>query len=206
MQRNKEVVASLWLDSNKLCFVRRNLRIEVRYGFGMQYLLELIRRPWNSISAVDLYYLEELGDSFGEQKHQAQSNQAGRISPGIFSAIPMCDQQTLEEVKKRLEAVLIALTEANDNNDLSRCEELSNEKEALLIYLQEVLNHRQRIRNFADNQSHIVDSVRKALLRCINQISSSDPELAEALRGSIRMGKELSYQPDGLRITLRSKE
>lgn len=163
---------------------------------GLNYLLELIRHPFQSIRAIDLNYLDTLSEA-GKILHISDIQRQNRdISLSrLFCLIPMTDEKTIREIKQRLHYLDTELETRRVNNDLSGVEELMDEKEGILKYLSEVLSCMQKIRNFGDGEESLVRAIHRAIKRALLQLSEHDPDLANALKQDLHLWRTLCYTP-----------
>lgn len=85
-------------------------------------------------------------------------------------------------------------------HDIGRYRDLQDEKTKLLEYLDEVLNHREQIRNFGNDDKKIVNAVYRAINRSMRELENLCPPMAKALRKDLRMWRVLSYIPNHTKV------
>lgn len=176
-----------------ISFSYQKCKCYLKRSKGLDYLLQLLQHPFAAISALDLYYLNELdADS---PFYQVSGNVSAISRSALFCPIHMTDERTLREVKSRLGSILAELGEKDAGNDISGREELLQEKEALLEYLSEVLSTANRIRTFDDDEKRVVMSVHKAIRRALAQIAEQQKYLAKDLRSDLKLWRDLIYVP-----------
>ncbi|MCK9557435.1 MAG: hypothetical protein PHO85_01425 [Candidatus Cloacimonetes bacterium] len=176
---------------------------EFKKSVGWRYLLELLRHPGETYYARDLYASRNTVPE-GMQMFAAMSAaelegmNVYRQSPD--NRIEKADLRCIAEVKKRLLKVIEMEAELRINNDVAALEEVLNEKDKLLSYLQEVLYKDGRIAKFLDAENKAREAVRKAISRCLDEIEAVEPELGRYLRKRIKRSGRLYYLPGDLDI------
>lgn len=144
-------------------------------GFG--YLRELLRRPGQPVTALDLV---------GAGTGVAAESGLGAL----------LDKQALTAYRQRLHDLDHELTEAEEWADLGRIDSLHTERDALLGELSRAtgLNGRPRTTGSSHERARI--AVQKAITAAINRIATVDAPLARRLHNSIHTGLNCSYEPD----------
>ena len=143
---------------------------------GLGYLRELVRRPGELVSALDLVgagqpVLEEAG--LGE----------------------VTDRQALAAYRARLLELDQELGEAEDWADSGRVDAARAEREALLDEIAHATGLHGRPRTIGSSQERARVAVRKAITTALDRVATTDPEFAQHLRTSIRTGLACSYEP-----------
>jgi hypothetical protein len=144
-------------------------------GFG--YLRELVRRPRQPVSALDL----------------VGSGGAVAAQSGLGELL---DRQALTAYRQRLLDLDRDLTEAQEWADLGRLDTLHTERDALLAELARATGLNGRNRTIGSSQERARIAVQKTISAAINRIETIDPPLAQHLRNSIHTGLNCSYEPD----------
>jgi hypothetical protein len=140
-------------------------------GFG--YLRELLRRPRQPVTALDL-----VG--------------AGTVESGLGEFL---DQQALKAYRQRLNDLDQELTEAEEWSDLDRLTGLRVERDALLDELARATGLNGRTRTTGSSQERARVAVKKAISAAIDRIATVDEPLAHHLRTTIHTGLNCTYDP-----------
>jgi tetratricopeptide (TPR) repeat protein len=139
---------------------------------GFAYLAELIDRPQTDVDALSL------------------------ASPGLLcidSSDAVADTKALDSYRRRAQELKEILGRASlKPSAAARCRQ---ELEALEAVLGASIGLGGRPRLFPDNAQRARTSVRKALVRAINEIGSVEPDLGEHLRASVETGITCRYSP-----------
>ncbi len=143
-------------------------------GFG--YLRELVRRPYQPVSALDL----------------AGAGAQIVAQPGLGDLL---DRQALTAYRDRLRDLDQELNEAKEWSDVGRIETIGAERDALLGELGRStgLNGRTRIAGSSHERARV--AVQKAISAAIDRIATVDESLGQHLQASIHTGLSCSYQP-----------
>jgi hypothetical protein len=144
-------------------------------GFG--YLAELLRRPHQAITALEL----------------AGGGSGVLAEAGVGEVI---DRRALAAYRQRLLEVGSELEEAEDWADAGRISALKSERDALLDEVATATGLGGRLRFTGSSAERARVAVQKAITAGINRIATVDPSLASHLRSSIRTGQLCSYEPD----------
>ncbi|HEY2176880.1 MAG TPA: hypothetical protein VGH85_23985 [Mycobacteriales bacterium] len=144
-------------------------------GYG--YLRELIRRPGQPVSALDLV----------------------GAGTGVVAAAGLgdvADRQALAAYRQRLRDLDDELAEAEAWADTGRIAAARSEREALLDELGRTTGLGGRARTSGSSQERARVAVRKAITAALDRITTVDDALARHLRRSIRTGLVCNYEPD----------
>jgi tetratricopeptide (TPR) repeat protein len=173
-------VATQTLDARRglICRQGRAWRVElgdrrvlVADRVGMSYLAELLSHPGEPISAT------ALAGEGGVATHAMSDRAAG--DAGVALARELSTE----------------LAEAEANNDLGRAEHLRIQLDAVLDQLDAGSPSAGGSAQAARRHERARTSVRKAIMRAIEEIDAADPQIAEPLRAGIRTGTVCSYTP-----------
>jgi tetratricopeptide (TPR) repeat protein len=148
-------------------------RVLVADRVGMRYLAELVARPGEPISATVL-----AGDD-----------------AGIAGSPTMSDHDGRDARVARARQLSAELDEAEADNDLGRAERLRIQLDAVVDQLGPRTGAADGSRQSSQRHERARTSVRKAIMRAIDEIDAADPKVAEPLRSGVRTGTVCSYTP-----------
>ena len=151
--------------------------VPVRALRGFSYLRELLRRPGQSVSALDL----------------VTGGSGTAIQPGLGDVL---DDQAREAYRRRLSDIERDLTEAEEWSDVGRLDALHVERDALVGELAAATGLGGRARTTGSSHERARVSATKAITAAIDRIATVDAPLGRHLRATIRTGLQCSYQPD----------
>ncbi|WP_426562537.1 hypothetical protein ACPPVT_17670 [Angustibacter sp. McL0619] len=143
-------------------------------GFG--YLRELVRRPHQPLSALDL-----VGSGTGVV-----------LEAGLGE---LADPQALAAYRQRLRELEVELAEATDWSDLGRAETARTERDALLDEVARSTGLHGRPRTTGSSQERARVAVQKAIAGAVDRIGTVDERLGQHLRTRIRTGLQCTYEP-----------
>jgi hypothetical protein len=147
---------------------------------GADYLHELLSRPGECVSAVDLACRVARRDA----------------TPAIGTAGEQVDHEALRAFNARLGELRGDLDLARGNNDEAEVTRLEKEYEQLLEFVRPLLNHRGKSRRAADDRETVRKAVGNAVRRAIRHIGKYHPALAVHLaRPNLQLGADLCYSP-----------
>ena len=151
--------------------------VPVRALRGFSYLRELLRRPDQSVSALDL----------------VTGGSGTAIQPGLGD---MLDDQARDAYRRRLSDIERDLAEAEEWSDVARLDALHAERDALVGELAAAagLGGRPRVSGSSNERARVAAT--KAITAAIDRIATVDAPLGRHLRATIRTGLQCSYQPD----------
>jgi len=150
---------------------------EVKHTTGCRYVLCLLK---NKRKKFPYFYLENNDEITNYQiiKEVNEFELVESISIYFINVpIEMCDQRTIDEVKKRLKIINTIL----DSGDIENPEMLSKlalEREQLINYLNEVLTASGKIKRFHDQLCKSKFAVKKSIQRFMNELFEKDSDLA----------------------------
>ena len=144
-------------------------------GFG--YLRELVRRPGQPVSALDLV---------GAGKGVAVESGVGDL----------LDKAAIKAYRQRLRDLDEDLTEAAEWSDLGRLEAIQSERDALLSELTRATGLSGRARTAGASQERARVAVKKAVSAAIERVGTVDGRLAHHLQTRIRTGVTCVYEPE----------
>lgn len=143
-------------------------------GFG--YLRELVGRPGQQLSALDLV---------GTRGAVVEESGTGELA----------DRQALAAYRARLADLDAEIAEAEDWADAGRLAVAREERDALLDELGRVAGLGGRPRTSGSSQERARVAVRKAITAAITRIATVDEATAHHLRTCVTTGLTCSYQP-----------
>lgn len=117
----------------------------------------------------------------------------GTSSPTAGSGSLM-DQATQRAVNARMASLADAIAEAREDGDLAAQQTAENELDELADFLRESSGLGGRPRRFTDETERARTSVRKAIMRAIDDIQRSSPVIAAHLRSHVLTGTSCCYQ------------
>lgn len=144
-------------------------------GFG--YLRELLRRPHQPVTALDL----------------AAAGAETVAQPGLGALL---DKQALSAYRERLRDLDSELAEAGEWSDIGRVDSLSAERDALLDELARAAGLAGRARTAGSSAERARVAVKKAISSAIDRIRTIDEPLARHLQARIHTGLTCTYEPD----------
>ena len=143
---------------------------------GLGYLAHLARNPGACVPAVELAALSR------------------SVAAEVRSDQPVLDRAALAALRRRLVELESDLAEAGTGHDGGRRTALAHEREAILAELGRLLNVRGASRSFPGPAERARVSVRKALLRAVDEVEAVDAWLGARLRAALRTGHVCSLQ------------
>ena len=152
--------------------------VPVRPLRGYVYLRELVRRPGQAVSALDL----------------VAGSRGGVAQPGLGDAL---DRRALVAYRTRLRSLDEELSEAEDWSDSGRVEILRTERDALLNELSVATGLGGRARTSGSSHERARVAATKAINTAIERITTVDGSLGRHLRTGIHTGTMCSYRPQG---------
>lgn len=178
---------------------------DFRFRKGWGQLLEILRNPENIIPFKNFIISESQKDrmenAFGELmlniKHESGISILGYNQADLF-----CDPKTVKEVKERLIYLIDREAKLRNNNDYAALDEILEEKDMLVTYLQEALSPTGRIRVNNNEIRHQKRNVWRRISRVIDEIGSIFPDLAKILYRQIIRGSYYQYVPSDHKITV----
>ncbi|MGX7678799.1 hypothetical protein ACSMXN_07860 [Jatrophihabitans sp. DSM 45814] len=164
------IPGGLWLIG------RDSVAVPLRALRGFSYLRELLRRPGQPVTALEL-----VGAGTGVV-----------VESGLGELL---DKQALAEYRQRLEDLDRELAEAEEWADVGRLELRRAERDALLNELARAagLNGRSRTAGSSNERARI--AVQKAISAATERIATVDAPLGQHLRISVQTGLSCSYAP-----------
>jgi hypothetical protein len=143
-------------------------------GFG--YLRELLRRPGEEISALDL------------------SGSGGAVVE--HAADEVIDRRALDAYRRRLAELDAELAQAREWADEGRVDLAEAERDALLAEIGAATGLRGRSRRTGSSAERARVAVRKAVAAAIERIGEHDAALGRLLRDTVDTGYACRYRPD----------
>jgi hypothetical protein len=137
---------------------------------GLRYLAHLAGRPGTGVPAVELAAL------------------ARSVPAEVRSDQPVLDRTALTALRRRLVELESDIADAGTGHDAGRRTALAHEREAILAELGRVLNVRGASRSFPGPAERARVSVRKALVRAVDEVEAVDARLGTHLRAALRTG------------------
>lgn len=157
-----------------VCASGRRVAVGDRVGFA--YLARLLDRPGEEVSALSL------------------ASDGRMIDPGPRQ--PVLDVSARRAYAARARELGAERAAAEADADLARAERLRDEIEALTEEVERATAVGGRDRTFAGPSERARTSVRKAIVRALDELADADPDLAAWLRPRIVTGSLCSYRPD----------
>ena len=139
---------------------------------GMRILNTLTAAPDTWIAATELAY----GAALPSQPH------------------PILDETSQQSLRARMSALAARVAQARADGDSKAQESAENELDELASFLTRDTALGRRSRDFADEIERARTSVRKAIVRAINEIAVSSPGIANHLRHHVLTGVTCCYQ------------
>jgi hypothetical protein len=143
-------------------------------GFG--YLRELLRRPRQPLTALDL----------------AGAGTGVAVESGLGDLL---DQQALKAYRQRLRDLEHEAAEASQWSDIGRLDLVRAERDALLAEVGRATGLSGRSRTAGSSQERARVAVKKAISAAITRVAAVDEPLGGHLRACIHTGLSCSYEP-----------
>ena len=158
--------------------------------YGAKYLTELIYHPNQPI------HVTRLRNLFNLPVHSSPEFDSIRADDLPYSANPnpeqpieRADSIAVKQVKERLLSILDMIDSAREDNDLSRLDELYDERDMLTDWLRQTINIHNRIKKLSDRTAIDYLAVYKNVRKIIDLIAELDPALARHIREHLSTGK-----------------
>ncbi|MBV9953276.1 MAG: tetratricopeptide repeat protein [Acidimicrobiia bacterium] len=159
-------------------------RALVAHSIGMSMLAVLIASPGQDVT---------VGELTG--------------APAEASDQPLLDEETRQQVRRRLLDLQSDIDEADADADIERASRLRAELDALVDELTRTTGLGGRSRSFAGASERARTSVQKAIRRALDRIGEQAPGLAKSLAESVRTGTRCRFDPtEGLPAVWRTRE
>ena len=166
------------------------------YGKGMQYLITLIANPDLYISCANIETIKPMPQRVYSQFSSSNEVQIHQLEvQSSFPSIPLTDLQTVKEVKQELIRVIDTLAELEANCDYAQADDIRDQYEKLVQYLEQVYKPEGKIRYFPSEGKKTKKRVLRAINRSLEDIEKLEPELAAELKNSLELGTILHYHP-----------
>lgn len=190
---------------------------------GLGYIIALLKNPGTSMSVQDLYLTVNPSPSAGQPNGEANPDRGVRNGlsdenmdeSGNFSApedddadelnktqdidqaFVSIDEKTINDIKDKLNTLNREISEAESNVDQTEVERLEDERQKLIDYLKNNLDHNGRPRRSGGTGEKKRKSIRNAIARTIESIKKAHPSLGLHFEKSINTGFDCSYLPSG---------
>ncbi len=151
---------------------------------GLRLIAELMKHPNAEIPCISLY------------TENVEKMMAGFSEIDIdYNEYPLADARYINECKKELGLLKNQLIIAERNNNRRECEDIIEQFERLCDFMTAVYNpYTNRIKNFPDQYSKCLVSLKKAVTRALKLIAKQDPQVAEILRKRLRIDYYCCYR------------
>lgn len=157
-----------------VCAADRRVAVGDRVGFG--YLAQLVAHPDEEIGALALASGGQVVDASPRQE--------------------MLDDTARREYAAQARRLTSDLEEAEGRDDRAAAERLRDELDALVDEVERATARGGRARGFAGPAERARTSVRKAIVRALDEIADADPELGAWFRPRVVTGSRCSFRPD----------
>lgn len=175
----------------------------MRYKRGWAYILALVGHQGLPARAGQLEELYEMSAPGRQTEFAKEEAGNADLHPGeAYLGQPVCDWQTVADIKCRLIVLLEELALAEEFHNDARVDELRDERDQLLQYLQEACGLGGRLRCFPTEERKRRARVAQAISRCLDEMAGLEPELAKYLRLCLVLGEWFVYHPRGLEIVI----
>lgn len=165
---------------------------------GLFYINYLLQNPHKEIRVGQLYQSKHLGH-FEKDKHYSGMGDEKIGKEGLSKSsgleMELIDDTARKQYKERLGEIKQDLAEAERNNDQSRIEELSDEKEKILQQLDSATSITGMDRGLQSGKAKTYRRVRKAFIVAISNIRKQSQEIADYLLKTITTGYVCIYKP-----------
>jgi len=157
-----------------VCLDDRRVSVGDRVGFA--YLARLVEHPGEEIGALALASGDRMADTGPRQE--------------------VLDAAARRAYAARARELTEDLDDAESRADLGRAERLRDELDALVDEVERSTSVDGRSRGFAGPAERARTSVRKAIVRALDEIAAADPEIGAWFRPRVVTGSRCCYRPD----------
>jgi len=168
---------------------------------GILQVVELLKNPNTEIHSVQLSGSSSKVSKLADHSVKESSNidYSENHPVGCGSPNPILDSKYVNDLKEELNRLVYALSISTENNDLQRTDDIRRDINFIVEILKEAYNpNTKAFKDFPDEYSKSVMSVRKTITRSLRVISITDPGLARFLKKRIRIGYYCCFTPDPL--------
>jgi hypothetical protein len=186
-------------DHWDICYEGRPLTL--KHSLGLTYIAYLLTKPDQDISVFDLVSLSrhEAGSitpsAYLHMSKEQLESEGLSISHGSDVG-DILDDEAIKQYKERLRDIEEELSEAEENCDTGRIEQLEAEKEFVVEQLKTAVGLGGRSRKAGSIADKARVAVRLSIQRAIEHIGKHDLELSQFLSNSIKTGITCKYSPD----------
>jgi hypothetical protein len=184
------------VDKPGLSMAMNNQVITLRKSKGADYLYEVLRHPYQSISALQLGYLYANSGYFTPESLGQDISEQGLSIDQSLSLDPVMDTRGIREIKQRLVWLNERCAELISWNDAASLEELNAEREQLITYLTAALYPNGRPRPLESEEIRVVRAVNRSIQRTLEQLCRQDRELGTALQHCVHLGRNIGFFPN----------
>jgi len=166
---------------------------------GEAWMLKYEGKTALALGTKGLSYIRQLLGAPHRRLHASQLHAAvagAEHVPTLGSAGEVLDREALAEYRERLRELAEEAAEASRDDDLSRCEEIEKQRQALVLELSAATGLGGRQRKAADDVDRVRRSISTAITRDVERIGALHPALAKHLGSSIDKGEFFSYGPE----------
>jgi hypothetical protein len=204
MAEEQKQLLEIIISEKQVCLHWQGEDILLNRSRAIRYLIELLMHPYQSISAPSLYAICNYDPALITQE-QVIGNDEGISARGFHSILPNTkyDAQAIRDIRKRLNQLSRAMTEAEQWCDLKRFEETKEEYESLVDYLKEAIYEHKKRFVYSDTDMKYIENIYHSLIYILRVIAHHSVSLHSLLQKSLRLWAELMFIPeDGLTVTV----
>ena len=174
---------------------------------GSRYLIELIanaNRPIHSTNLRNVFNYPDVTHLTDEDADEIDYNNKANlffysVDPQWELPIEVADKQAITEVNRRLVKINEVLAHAKQCNNLAEIEDLIDERDKLIEWLQKALNRFNRPRYIQNQANKDYYAVAKSIKLIINKIAESIPDYAEFIKQHYQSGMRFCWRTDNLK-------
>lgn len=107
--------------------------------------------------------------------------------------IPLCDTQTLSEVRKRMNYLIELIAECMQCGNTAKQVEAEAELKQLTYYVKKSTVRGGKIYHFQTNYNRMKASILKAIYRSIDSLAKTNPDFAIMLKDKLQIRKEIGF-------------
>jgi len=184
------------LRKNKVSLKWKEHDICLKKSRGVQYLVELLLHPYQSISAVALHALVNHEPPLFRAAEEVglQSAQVCDFFHNLLPA-PLADPQTIQSIKQRLNLLICQIAEAESWSDMGRLEELKLERDSLIDYLKDAISQQRSGQVYRDADYKCADTVYHSLDYVLRILARECEPLGTMLRECLHLWSDLLFIP-----------
>ena len=109
--------------------------------------------------------------------------------------IPCCDNQTITEIKNRMDYLINLISACMENNQSEKLNIARKELDELAIYLKKSCSRKGKINFFSTSHDHLKTSVMKSIYRSLATLKKENPDYALQIQRQLQFKPEIGIKP-----------